>query len=128
MNISVVIPALNEEVIIEECLKSIRRQTHPVELIVIDNGSIDQTPEIAEKYCDMVLIRPEYSLAQMRDLGAIEASGDIIVTTDADCIAPENWSRNLYFGLTYHNDLFTNTTSINKTVVSNVENYLDIII
>jgi glycosyltransferase involved in cell wall biosynthesis len=95
MKVSVVIPALNEEVIIERCLQSIRRQTHPVELILIDNGSIDRTPEIAEKYCDKVLIRPEYTLAQMRDLGAIESTGEIIVTTDADCIAPENWIEGL---------------------------------
>ncbi len=95
MNISVVIPALNEETIIEDCLKSIRRQTQTVELILIDNGSIDRTPEIAQQYCDKVLIRPGYTLAQMRDLGALEAKGDIIVTTDADCIAPETWIMEL---------------------------------
>ena len=91
MKVSVVLPALNEEIIIEECLKSIRRQTVPVELILIDNGSVDRTPEIAAQYCDKVLIRPGYSLAEMRDLGAREASGDIIVTTDADCAAPSEW-------------------------------------
>jgi glycosyltransferase involved in cell wall biosynthesis len=95
MKVSVVIPALNEEVIIEECLRSIRRQTTPVELIVIDNGSKDRTPEIAEEYCDKVFIKPGYTLAEMRDLGAREATGDIIVTTDADCIAPENWIEEL---------------------------------
>ena len=95
MKVSVVIPALNEETIIEDCLKSIRRQTTPVELILIDNGSIDHTPEIALQYCDKVLIRPGYTLAQMRDLGALEATGDIIVTTDADCIAPPNWIEEL---------------------------------
>ena len=95
MKVSVVIPALNEEIIIEECFKSIRRQTIPVELILIDNGSIDKTPEIAKQYCDKVFIRPGYTLAEMRDLGAREATGDIIVTTDADCIAPEHWIEEL---------------------------------
>lgn len=95
MKVSVVIPALNEEVIIEECLSSIRRQTIPVEIILIDNGSIDKTPVIAERYCDKVLIRPGYTLAQMRDLGALEATGDIIVTTDADCIPPPDWIEKL---------------------------------
>jgi glycosyltransferase involved in cell wall biosynthesis len=95
MKVSVVIPALNEEVIIEQCLTSIRRQTHPVELILIDNGSIDRTAEIAAQYCDTVLIKPGYSLAEMRDLGARTATGDIIVTTDADCIAPPNWIEEL---------------------------------
>ncbi|TRO59042.1 glycosyltransferase, partial [Candidatus Bathyarchaeota archaeon] len=58
-------------------------------------GSVDRTPEIAAKYCDIVLIKPGYSLAEMRDLGAKTASGDIVVTTDADCIAPENWIEEL---------------------------------
>ncbi|MFC1803991.1 glycosyltransferase [Thermoproteota archaeon] len=91
MKVSVVIPALNEEGVIAQCLTSIRRQDFPVELIVIDNGSIDRTPEIANTICDKVHIKPGYSLAEMRDFGAREATGEIIVTTDADCIAPENW-------------------------------------
>lgn len=95
MKVSVVIPALNEEGNIEKCLKSIRRQAQEVELILIDNGSEDNTPEIARKYCDQVHIKPGYSLAEMRDFGARAATGDIIVTTDADCIATENWLKEL---------------------------------
>jgi glycosyltransferase involved in cell wall biosynthesis len=95
MKVSVVIPALNEEGMIEECLKSIRRQNQPVELILIDNGSIDRTPEIARLICDSVYVKPDFSLAEMRDFGARKADGDIIVTTDGDCIAPENWISNI---------------------------------
>ena len=95
MNISVVIPALNEEGGVEECLQSIRRQEIEVELILIDNGSTDRTPEIAEKYCDKVFVKPDYSLAELRDFGAKNAEGDIIVTTDADCIAPPGWLAKL---------------------------------
>jgi glycosyltransferase involved in cell wall biosynthesis len=95
MKVSVVIPALNEEGMIERCLKSIRCQDLPVELILIDNGSIDRTPEIALPLGDKVYIKPEFSLAEMRDFGAREATGDIIVTTDADCIAPKNWISNI---------------------------------
>ncbi|MCK5671477.1 glycosyltransferase [Candidatus Bathyarchaeota archaeon] len=95
MKVSVVIPALNEEGMIEECLNSIRRQDIPVELILIDNGSIDRTPEIAGRIADKVHIKPGLTLAEMRDFGARAASGDIIVTTDADCIAPSNWISSL---------------------------------
>jgi glycosyltransferase involved in cell wall biosynthesis len=95
MKVSVVIPALNEEGIIEDCLQSIRRQDHPLELILVDNGSIDKTPEISRKFCDKVFIKPNYSLAEMRDFGASNASGDIIITTDADCIAPPGWATKL---------------------------------
>ena len=95
MKVSVVIPALNEEADIGKCLESIRRQDQEVELIVIDNGSVDRTPEVAKEYCDRVFVKPEYSLAEMRDLGAREASGEIIVTTDADCVAPQGWISTL---------------------------------
>ena len=91
MKISVVIPALNEEGMIEECLTSIRRNDTQVELILIDNGSIDRTPEIAREIADKVYVKPGYTLAEMRDFGAREATGDIIVTTDADCIPPTDW-------------------------------------
>jgi len=95
MKVSVVIPALNEEGMIEQCLTSIRRNDIPVELILIDNGSVDRTPEIARGIADKVFIKPGYTLAEMRDFGAREAAGDIIVTTDADCIAPTNWISRL---------------------------------
>lgn len=95
MKVSVVIPALNEEEGIERCLRSIRRQDLQMELILIDNGSVDRTPEIAQRYCDKVLVKPGHSLAEMRDLGAKEAEGDIVVTTDADCEAPPHWLREL---------------------------------
>jgi glycosyltransferase involved in cell wall biosynthesis len=95
MKTSVVIPALNEELMIREALTNIRRQDIPVELIVIDNGSTDNTPKIAEKYCDKVYIKPGYSLADLRDFGVRNSSGDIIVTTDADCIAPAGWLSKL---------------------------------
>lgn len=95
MKVSVVIPALNEEGMIEECLNSIRGQDVPVELILIDNGSVDKTPEIAGRIADHVHIKPGLTLAEMRDFGARAATGDIIATTDADCIAPSDWLSSL---------------------------------
>ncbi len=95
MKVSVVIPALNEEGMIEECLTSIRRNDVQVELILIDNGSVDRTPEIARGIADHVHIKPGLTLAEMRDFGAREATGDIIVTTDADCISPTDWISRL---------------------------------
>ena len=65
MKVSVVIPALNEEGMIEECLTSIRQNDVEVELILIDNGSIDRTPEIARKIADQVHTKPGLTLAQM---------------------------------------------------------------
>lgn len=96
MRASVVIPALNEEDFIGNCLRSIRAQTvQPAEIIVVDNGSTDKTVEIARKYADKVLILPGLSLRDMKQLGVEAAKSPIIVTTDADTVAPPEWLEKL---------------------------------
>ncbi|GAH04139.1 unnamed protein product, partial [marine sediment metagenome] len=63
MRSTVVIPALNEEEFIGDCLKSIRAQTVPPdEIIVMDNGSTDKTVEIAQKYADRVIVMPDVGI------------------------------------------------------------------
>lgn len=95
--ISIIVPALNEEDYIEECLKSLvgQKYSKEYEIIVVDNGSEDKTREIAEKYCDKLLFEPGIGLAQVRNKGIEEAEGDIVALTDADCIASEKWLKEL---------------------------------
>jgi len=95
MKVSVVIPTLNEEKMIGRCLASIRGQTVPVEIVVVDGGSSDRTVEVAREIADKVIVIPGSSIAEARQRGAEEASGDIIVSTDADVIAPINWVASL---------------------------------
>jgi len=93
---TVVIPALNEEEFIEACLRSLRAQTMPsAEIIVVDNGSTDRTVEIARKYADKVLILPGLSLWEMKQRGVEAAQSPIVVTTDADTVAPPDWLEKL---------------------------------
>jgi cellulose synthase/poly-beta-1,6-N-acetylglucosamine synthase-like glycosyltransferase len=104
---SVIIPARNEEEIIASCLQSVLKQNYPADLfevIVIDDHSADNTAAIMQtlqkQYAHLRLIQLE-KLLQGRQLNsykkkAIEyavgqASGDWIVTTDADCIVSTNW-------------------------------------
>ncbi|MDD5110996.1 MAG: glycosyltransferase [Candidatus Altiarchaeota archaeon] len=91
MEISVVIPTLNEERYIEGCLKSIRSQQVKAEIIVVDSKSTDKTVEIARKYADKVLEGTPGTISKNRQLGAVKASGDIIVTADADTFYPPDW-------------------------------------
>ena len=91
MRVSVVVPALNEEGHIARCLESIRRQGIPVEIVVVDNGSTDKTVEIAKLYADRVLVVPKAPLGIVRNRGVEASSGDVIVSVDADCVAPEGW-------------------------------------
>ena len=91
-----VIPALNEEEFIGDCLRSLRAQTvPPSEIIVVDNGSTDKTVEIAEKLADRVIIIPDVGLAALRQAGAEAAKNPIIVSTDADTTHPDFWLEKL---------------------------------
>ena len=91
--ISVAIPVLNEERTIEKCLYSLINQTIPPdEIIIIDNESDDKTVEIALKYTDKVfIIERSATIEELRKIGTEIAQGDIIFSTDGDCIAPIDW-------------------------------------
>jgi glycosyltransferase involved in cell wall biosynthesis len=96
--ISVVIPAFNEEENIAQCLVSLCHQTVPrseYEIIVVDGGSGDTTCEIARKYADKVFIQTSRKVGGARNDGVKMAKGDIIATTDADCILPPHWIRRI---------------------------------
>ncbi len=92
--ISVIIPTYNEEAAITACLKSLCAQTlarNEYEVIVVDGNSGDRTREIAEEYADEVFIQTSRKVGGARNDGVMRAKGDIIATTDADCIIPPDW-------------------------------------
>lgn len=88
--ISIIIPTRNSERTIEKCLRSIREQTYKnIELIVVDNNSIDKTKKIAEKYADKVYnCGPERSA--QRNFGASKAHGDYLLIHDSDIYFDKN--------------------------------------
>ena len=95
LDASIVVPALNEEEFIEDCLRALRAQTVPAEIIVVDNGSTDGTVGISRTLADMVIVVPGVRIAALRQAGAEAANNDIIVTTDADTVAPPEWLEKL---------------------------------
>jgi Glycosyltransferases involved in cell wall biogenesis len=89
--ISVIIPALNEEDVIEYCLQSLENQNYKnFEIIVVDGGSKDRTVEIAEKYA-RVIKQKSKTIGGARKEGTLAAKGDILAFTDADTIFDPNW-------------------------------------
>ena len=85
--VSVVVTTKNEESNIGLCLQSIRNQDYPnIEIVVVDNFSVDRTMEIARDYTDLVFsVGPERSA--QRNFGLLEvASGDFGMYVDADMI------------------------------------------
>jgi glycosyltransferase involved in cell wall biosynthesis len=92
--ISVIIPTFNEEENIAQCLVSLSHQTLPrskYEIIVVDGGSEDDTCGIAKKYADQVFVQTSKKVGGARNDGVMAAKGEIIATTDADCILPSSW-------------------------------------
>jgi glycosyltransferase involved in cell wall biosynthesis len=85
--ISVVIPAFNSRVTIARALRStLTQDPSPLEVIVVDDGSDDGTPDVAQSFGEPIkVIRREHKgAASARNSGAEEASGDIIAFLDAD--------------------------------------------
>ncbi|MFA6098837.1 MAG: glycosyltransferase [Patescibacteria group bacterium] len=93
--ISVVVPVFNAEKTIKDCLKSLEKQTvsrDNYEIIVVDDGSYDQTRRIVGKISDVKhLLKKNAGPASARNYGAREAAGDILLFIDSDCVAAENW-------------------------------------
>ncbi|NOY59301.1 MAG: glycosyltransferase [Calditrichaeota bacterium] len=102
--VSVIVPARNEEKNIIKCLSSLAEQTYPkslFEIIVLDDNSEDQTFHLAEEFSRAhdnfrVISLPEPPKHRSPKKVALEAGiehsrGDIIFTTDADCVVQPQW-------------------------------------
>jgi glycosyltransferase involved in cell wall biosynthesis len=90
--ISVVIPVRDGAATLEGCLRSLQEETlaaglegGQLEIVVADNGSGDNSPEIAERRgCRVLRLPPESGVSAARNAGARAAGGEILVFTDAD--------------------------------------------
>lgn len=99
MELSVIIPTLNEEKNIEMCLKSALNQDFPrekYEIIVSDGGSKDKTVQIARKYADKVLVTKSKGVWYGRNYGAKFAKGKYLVFIDADTDLDSNYLKTVY--------------------------------
>ncbi len=106
--ISILIPARNEADNIGNCIESILNQTYPkslFEIIVLDDFSEDETAELVNNYTKnnlttirLIALGNYISLDDTQsfkkkaiEIGIAQANGELIVTTDADCVVQPNW-------------------------------------
>ncbi len=98
MKISFVLPALNESKNIARTISSIRTQcdSHEdftYEILLVDNGSTDNTVNIANNMGANVYSVPNSTIAGLRNYGADEATGDVLIFLDADIQLTPDWSN-----------------------------------
>lgn len=90
--VTIVVPVLNEEKSLAETLQSLRSQTfQDYEMIVVDNGSTDASPDIARQYADIVLFEARKGAVWAMHRGFLAARGEFLVSADADTLYPPHW-------------------------------------
>lgn len=113
-SISVIVAARNEEDNILECLVSLNDMDYPedkIEIIMIDDNSTDNTYKIVDDFIQdkpkIKLIKSKKEIGHLKGktnalANALEiAKGEIILTTDADCIVHKNWAKTI---VSYYNN------------------------
>lgn len=92
---SVIVPAYNAEGTLAECLTALQRQSisrSQYEIIVVDDGSTDNTANVARRFNVILAQQRNHGPASARNTGASSAaSGRILLFTDADCVPRQDW-------------------------------------
>jgi len=101
MKLSIIIPAYNEENYVGQCLESIAteqaRGNFDVEIIVVNNASVDRTGEVARSFSFVrVVDEPRKGLVRARQTGYESSTGDLVANVDADTLMPAGWIRQVF--------------------------------
>ncbi len=90
MNVTIIIPSYNQEKYLPDAIESALVQTVKCEIIVIDDGSTDNSLKIAQNYPVRVISQVNKGLASARNTGIMNATSEFIMPLDADDILKEN--------------------------------------
>lgn len=140
--VSIIIPAFNAELYIDDTIQSVLNQSYTNwELIIVNDGSTDQTAEILKAYTSdkiHIIHQANMGVSHARNVGLNKAKGDFIVFLDADDVLSHNFieqrmnallsHRDAHFacGEVWHfTDSINNIITINKGIYNNIaENVL----
>ncbi|NLW14611.1 MAG: glycosyltransferase family 2 protein, partial [Trueperella sp.] len=99
--VSVIVPAYNEGVVLADCLGSILKSGYPrLELIVVNDGSTDDTAEVMERYSDraVTITKENGGKGSALNAGIERASGEILFFVDADGLFTSDTIPNMLAG------------------------------
>lgn len=126
--VSVVVASYNGAKTLKACLDSLGQLNYPdYEVILVDDGSTDHTPQIASLYPNVRTIRQtNHGLSAARNVGIHAATGEIVAFTDSDCRADEDWLyylvsdllRSKYAGMGGHNFLPPEDSAVAAAVMA----------
>ena len=94
--VSVIIPVRNDARRLAVCLASLAQADYPAEryeVIVVDNGSSDDSADVARAARATVLVHPELRVGALRNRGVAAARGEILALVDSDHEVPAGWLR-----------------------------------
>jgi len=98
MEISVVVPARNAVRTIGRCLEGLLEQNVPsdlYEVIVVDDGSTDDTRRVVQEAGVELIAQPHEGPAAARNRGVVASKGEIVLFTDADCVPEGTWIQEM---------------------------------
>lgn len=103
--VSIVVPVYGVENYIAECIESLLSQSYRnLEILLIDDGGEDRSPEICEQYAAQddrirVIYKPNGGAASARNVGIDEATGEYICFVDGDDRIEKDYVRHLWCAL-----------------------------
>ena len=105
--VSIVMPAYNEEATITQTLASLCNNLtqYAVEIIVVNNNSNDQTEKLVKACGVTCLLETTQGITPARNAGLAKATGKYILNADADTIYPKDWIEEMIKPLANHNDV-----------------------
>ena len=127
LNVSLYIPVYNGESTIESVIKSaIALEPAPDEIIVIDDGSTDNTINLLNKYIKQITIiknNKNMGLAYSRNVGVLNAKNEDVASIDSDVEVSKNWLDGMYNTKIKFKSAIVGAKLIEKYKDKNIYNY-----
>ena len=127
MKFTVIIPAYNASKYIKRCVLSLKNQTYKnVEIIVINDGSTDNTLEIINSLDITVIDKENGGVSSARNMGLKIATGDYILFVDADDYVEKNYIESIVNIINEYNyDIIETPLVFEANIKNNIANYTE---